>query len=439
MWHSMEQKRGHCDEVKRNDWKHFTCGTGEEIESEEKKKLTKSLAKKKLPTEGCTGRYGERDKRSGHRKMSDDRHVDYTAVFINETLDEDFPKSTFVVKFNFVKSLIHRQYFRDFNFDLCLLECPTEYVAVVIILVVVVIVVVVVVVVVGDGGGCEGGDSGGGSSDDASRINVRVNNATGTKVKQNGGTTSRYDEEMLLNVLHAALSFSNGLQLCIPSRRPQHYVVDHQLGRGGFTIEMGRARTGESRNAYRVLVGRPEGKRPLGRPRRRWEDNIKMDLREVGYDDRDWINLAQDRDRWRAYVRAAGSLKAICVTLRYVAQTCSLKERVRDLLRKCQRKMEKKMLNIILRHRLRDGDIRRQTHLKDAAGTADKLKKKWARHVMRLNANRWTHMLTTWDPRIGKRNAGRQKTRRADELRSRFGHLWSRTAKDRQQWKLITK
>ncbi|KAJ4432511.1 hypothetical protein ANN_21131 [Periplaneta americana] len=69
------------------------------------------------------------------------------------------------------------------------------------------------------------------------------------------------------------------------------------------------ARIGESRNAYRVLVGRPEGKRPLGRPRRRWEDNIKMDLREVGYDDRDWINLAQDRDRWRAYVRAAMNLR----------------------------------------------------------------------------------------------------------------------------------
>ncbi|KAJ4426538.1 hypothetical protein ANN_27352 [Periplaneta americana] len=70
------------------------------------------------------------------------------------------------------------------------------------------------------------------------------------------------------------------------------------------------ARMGESRNAYRVLVGRPEGKRPLGRPRRRWEDNIKMDLREVGYDDRDWINLAQDRDRWRAYVRAAMNLRS---------------------------------------------------------------------------------------------------------------------------------
>ncbi|KAJ4433494.1 hypothetical protein ANN_15798 [Periplaneta americana] len=69
------------------------------------------------------------------------------------------------------------------------------------------------------------------------------------------------------------------------------------------------ARMCESRNAYRVLVGRPEGKRPLGRPRRRWEDNIKMDLREMGYDDREWINLAQDRDQWRAYVRAAMNLR----------------------------------------------------------------------------------------------------------------------------------
>ncbi|KAJ4446083.1 hypothetical protein ANN_12775 [Periplaneta americana] len=75
------------------------------------------------------------------------------------------------------------------------------------------------------------------------------------------------------------------------------------------------ARMGESRNAYRVLVGRPEGKGPLGRPRRRWEDNIKMDLREVGYDDRGWINLAQDRDRWRGLCEGgnepSGSLKAI--------------------------------------------------------------------------------------------------------------------------------
>jgi hypothetical protein len=64
------------------------------------------------------------------------------------------------------------------------------------------------------------------------------------------------------------------------------------------------ARMGEKRNAYRILAGNPEGKRPLGRPRRTWVDNIKIDLREIGWDGRDWIDLAQDRDRWRALVRA---------------------------------------------------------------------------------------------------------------------------------------
>jgi hypothetical protein len=59
---------------------------------------------------------------------------------------------------------------------------------------------------------------------------------------------------------------------------------------------------GEGRGAYRVLVGRPEGRRPLGRPRHRWEDNIKMDLQEVGWGGMDWIDMAQDRDRWRVLV-----------------------------------------------------------------------------------------------------------------------------------------
>ena len=61
------------------------------------------------------------------------------------------------------------------------------------------------------------------------------------------------------------------------------------------------ARMGEGRGVHRVLVGKPEGKRPLGRPRRRWEDNIMLDLQEVG-GDRDWMELAQDRDRRRALV-----------------------------------------------------------------------------------------------------------------------------------------
>jgi hypothetical protein len=68
------------------------------------------------------------------------------------------------------------------------------------------------------------------------------------------------------------------------------------------------ARMGEKRDAYRILVGRPEERRPLGRPRRRWEDNIKMDLQEVGWG-LDWIELAQDRDRWRALVNALMNLR----------------------------------------------------------------------------------------------------------------------------------
>ena len=62
------------------------------------------------------------------------------------------------------------------------------------------------------------------------------------------------------------------------------------------------ARMGEDRGVHRVLVGEPEGKRPLGRPRRRWEDNIKMDLQEVGVDRGDWMELTQDRDSWRVLV-----------------------------------------------------------------------------------------------------------------------------------------
>jgi hypothetical protein len=80
---------------------------------------------------------------------------------------------------------------------------------------------------------------------------------------------------------------------------------------------------GEKRDAYRLLVGKPEGKRPLGRVRRRWLDNIRMDLVEVGWGDVDWIRLAQNRDRWRALVNSvlnrrvpeiAGKLSSVLTT-----------------------------------------------------------------------------------------------------------------------------
>jgi hypothetical protein len=71
------------------------------------------------------------------------------------------------------------------------------------------------------------------------------------------------------------------------------------------------ARMGEERKVYKVMVGKPGGKRPLGRPRRRWEDGIRMDLRETGFRDVDWIGLSQDRDQWRAVVCAVMNLRVL--------------------------------------------------------------------------------------------------------------------------------
>jgi hypothetical protein len=68
-------------------------------------------------------------------------------------------------------------------------------------------------------------------------------------------------------------------------------------------------RMGEKRNAYRLLVGKPEGKRPLGRPRRRWVDNVRTGLGEVGWSDVDWIGLSQDRGRWRALLSSVLNLR----------------------------------------------------------------------------------------------------------------------------------
>jgi hypothetical protein len=66
---------------------------------------------------------------------------------------------------------------------------------------------------------------------------------------------------------------------------------------------------GEKHNVYRILVGMPEGKRPLGRPRHRWVDNIKMDLREIRWDGIDWIDLAQNGDQWRAFVSTVRNIR----------------------------------------------------------------------------------------------------------------------------------
>jgi len=81
-------------------------------------------------------------------------------------------------------------------------------------------------------------------------------------------------------------------------------IKSRRMRRAGHVVRMG-----EARGVYRVLVGKTEGKRPLGRPRRRWVDNIRTDLQKVGCGYMDWIGLAQDRERWRTFVSAVMNLR----------------------------------------------------------------------------------------------------------------------------------
>ena len=110
----------------------------------------------------------------------------------------------------------------------------------------------------------------------------------------------------------------NTLRLCTKNAYPNTppFFVKHTLPvffNFGFNISWRWAghvaRMGEERGVYRVLAGKPEGRRPLGRPRRRWVDNIRMDLQEVGRGYMDWIGLAQDRDSWRTLVSVVMNLR----------------------------------------------------------------------------------------------------------------------------------
>jgi hypothetical protein len=82
-------------------------------------------------------------------------------------------------------------------------------------------------------------------------------------------------------------------------------IIKSRRRRLGGNVE----RMGEKRNSYRILMGKSDGKRQLGRPTRRWVDNIKIDLREIEWDGMDWIELAQDRDQWRAFVNTVMNLR----------------------------------------------------------------------------------------------------------------------------------
>jgi hypothetical protein len=135
-------------------------------------------------------------------------------------------------------------------------------------------------------------------------------------------TVCQYENnEYLMKYVHTVSTgfFSNLTSLWrTGGRRKLHNEKLHNLYSSPVIIRMIKlrsmrwaghvARMGEKRHAYRVL-GNPEGKGPLGRPRHRWVDNIKMDLREIGWRGMDWIDLTQDRDQWRALVNAVMNLR----------------------------------------------------------------------------------------------------------------------------------
>ena len=127
--------------------------------------------------------------------------------------------------------------------------------------------------------------------------------------------------------------------------------------------------------------------------------------------------------------------KCVMPTLLYGYQTWSLTEKLRKQLQVCQRRMERKILNISLRDKIRNEEIRRRTNMRDVVERADNLKWKWGGHVSRMDHQKWTHRVTMWDPREGRRNVGRQRTRWADYFRTTAGSQWSRVARDRGTWR----
>lgn len=129
--------------------------------------------------------------------------------------------------------------------------------------------------------------------------------------------------------------------------------------------------------------------------------------------------------------------KCIFPALLYGCQTWSMTERQKLALRVCQRRMERKILHISLRERIRNDDLRRRTGMTDVVEIATNQKWRWGGHVARMNHQRWAHRVTMWDPRTGWRNVGRQKTRWADHFTSVAGGQWSRLAKDREVWRLL--
>ncbi|KAJ4437106.1 hypothetical protein ANN_17241 [Periplaneta americana] len=114
-------------------------------------------------------------------------------------------------------------------------------------------------------------------------------------------------------------------------------------------------------------------------------------------------------------------------------------EKLRQMVNVCQRKMERKIMQVTLKDLIRNVDLGKNTDMKDAVQVADELKWNWGGHVTRMPDTQWTFRVTMWDPRIGKRSAGRQKIRWADTFTQRAGKQWTRRARSRSTWKKLSK
>ncbi len=131
--------------------------------------------------------------------------------------------------------------------------------------------------------------------------------------------------------------------------------------------------------------------------------------------------------------------QCILQVLTYGAETWRLTKELERKLRSAQRGMEKRMLGITWRGRKRASWIREQTKVEDIPMTIKNKKSTWAGHVMRRRDNRWTTRVTEWQPRIGRRNQGRQRVRWRDEIRAFAGPRWSSLTSDRERWRMLGK
>lgn len=127
----------------------------------------------------------------------------------------------------------------------------------------------------------------------------------------------------------------------------------------------------------------------------------------------------------------------IIPTLTYGSQTWSLTKKQAQKIQVCQRKMERKILEIKLQDKVRNEELRLKSGIEMACKTARRLKWKWGGHVARLPADRWAYATTVWDPRRGRRGRGRPRRRWAQDFVDVIGPQWTRIARDREKWKDI--